>query len=97
MSDSRRDEATKCFAQLWGGDSNTWNHDQRMVAAGVYKLFLETTTITESDLMNRIDTLVNQNPETCAAERTSSNPGSVLTTQLSLSLYLKERANLCHL
>ena len=97
MSDSRREEATKRFAQLWGDDSNKWDHAQRMVATGLYKLFLVTTTITESDLMNRIDTLVNQNPEACATVRKSSNPRSVLTTQLSLSLYLGERADICHL
>ena len=95
MSGVRKNEATKCFEQLWGNDSHAWNHDQGMVAAGVYALLQETTTITESNLMSRIDTLVNQNPEACAAERASGSSRSVLTTNLRLPLYLGERTDVC--
>ena len=97
MSDVRKNEAAKRFEQLWGGDSHAWSHDQRMLAEGVHVLLQKTTTITESNLRSRIDTLINQNPEACAAERTSGSSRSALTTQLRLPLYLRERTDICRL
>jgi hypothetical protein len=74
MSNSRSDEVKKHFVQLWRGDSNQWNHDQRMVAAGVYELFLETTTITDSDLRMRIDKLITARPEAYSVEVNGKTP-----------------------
>lgn len=78
MSGVRRNEATNLFASLWGDDLQGWNHDQRVMAAEIYELYLATTSITESDLIKRVNSLATKNPEACAAERTSSNSRSIL-------------------
>jgi hypothetical protein len=79
MSGVHKNEATNLFASLWGDDSQGWNHDQRVMAAEIYELYLATTSITESDLIKRINSLATKNPEACAAVRTSSNSRSVLS------------------
>lgn len=77
MSDSRRNEATKRFASLWGGDSNEWSHDQHMVAAEVYELLLKTTTITESDLRTRIHKLLNARPKAYSIDESGKTPSGI--------------------
>jgi len=76
MSDLHRNEATKRFTSLWSGDSNEWNHDQHMVAAGVHELLLKTTTITESDLRARIYELLTARPKAYSENASGKTPSS---------------------
>jgi hypothetical protein len=69
MSVTCRDEAIALFAPLWANDSPRWNRNQVKVAASVYELFSEITTITHSDLMKRIDKILTANPKAYKAEK----------------------------
>ena len=62
MSDAPGSRVTETFAALFGSDPQRWNHDQHKVAARVDELLLESSIITESDLMKRINQLVTDNP-----------------------------------
>lgn len=64
------------FASLWGYDSQEWNQDQRTMGAGIYELFLETTTITERDLVQRINSLADRNPKACGADGNDLAPST---------------------
>lgn len=69
MSVTCRDEAIALFAPLWANDSPRWNQGQLKVAAGVYELFSEITTITHIDLMKRIDQILTANPRAYKADK----------------------------
>ena len=74
MDEVRRDQAADIFASLWGKNMQEWNRSQHTVAAEVHKLFLETTTITESNLVKRVNRIIAENPEACG---TNGNGESV--------------------
>jgi hypothetical protein len=65
MSGKCRDEVTALLETLWGNDMQQWNHGQHTMAEEVNRLFLETTSIKRSDLMQCINRLITQNPEVC--------------------------------
>jgi hypothetical protein len=68
MSDTSKKEVANLFAALWGKDTQRWNHDQHMVAAGIDRLFLERTSVTESVLLEQISQLLINNPKACSAD-----------------------------
>jgi hypothetical protein len=69
MSDKRRNEVSDLLETIWGNDTQNWNHAQHTMAEEVIKLFLETTSITESNLMQLLDEFLTQNPEACRVDR----------------------------
>jgi len=75
----RRNEVTELLETLWGSNTQAWNNAQHKVADAVNNLFLETTTVTENDLMQRINKLVTQNFEAYGADESEDEemPGNI--------------------
>lgn len=74
MSNECKGEAVKLLASLWSNTSQTWNHDQQMVAAGVNGLFQKTTTVSEGVLIAHINQLVAQHPGSFCPDKDEETP-----------------------